>query len=164
MVESQGEDVADFDRYGPAARLVHGPARDPRGHPGQQGGERGSDDYRHRRDPLHPQRSSGNGNYVGGTGTCSGGTAYYDAYTTQATNTALGSSLAAFHTQDDDPIINGSAGATFLASMIKTFIDSIRTTVLAAYSGAKFEPLWPYDVNFSTCYYTRMSHTRRAGA
>jgi hypothetical protein len=26
--------------------------------------------------------------------------------------------------------------------------------VLAAYSRAKFEPLWPYDVNFATCYYT----------
>ena len=32
--------------------------------------------------------------------------------------------------------------------------DSIRTTVLATYSGAKFELLWPYDVNFATCYYT----------
>jgi hypothetical protein len=26
--------------------------------------------------------------------------------------------------------------------------------VLATYSGAKFELFWPYDVNFSTCYYT----------
>ena len=99
--------------------------------------------------------SSGNGNYVGGTGTCSGGgMAYYDAYTAQAAQTALGRSLAAFYTQDDDPTVNGSADANFLASLIKTHIDSIRTTVLAAYSGAKFELLWPYDVNFATCYYT----------
>ena len=64
-----------------------------------------------------------------------------------------GRSLAAFYTQDDGPTVNGSADANFLASLIKTH-DSIRTTVLAAYSGAKFELLWPYDVNFSTCYYT----------
>jgi hypothetical protein len=80
--------------------------------------------------------------------------AYYDAYTAQAAQTALGRSLAAFYTQDDDPTINGSADANFLASLIKSHIDSIRTTVLAAYSGAKFELLWPYDVNFATCYYT----------
>jgi hypothetical protein len=97
--------------------------------------------------------SSRNGTYVGGTGTCSGGgMAYYDAYTAQAAQTALGRSLATFYTQDDDPTVNGSADANFLASLNKSHIDSIRTTVLAAYSGAKFELLWPYDVNFSTCY------------
>jgi hypothetical protein len=99
--------------------------------------------------------TSGNGNYVGGTGTCSGGgMAYYDAYTAQAAQTALGRSLAAFYTQDDDPTVNGSADTNFLAGLIKSHIDAIRTTVLAAYSGAKFELLWPFDVNFSTCYYT----------
>jgi hypothetical protein len=99
--------------------------------------------------------SSGNGNYVGATGTCSGGgMAYYDAYTAQAAQTTLGRSLASFYTQDDDPTVNGSADANFLADLIKSHIDSIRTTVLAAYSSAKFELLWPYDVNFATCYYT----------
>lgn len=53
-----------------------------------------------------------------------------------------------------DPTINGSADANFLAGLIKMHIDSIRTTVLASYPGAKFELLWPYDVNFPTCYYT----------
>jgi hypothetical protein len=66
----------------------------------------------------------------------------------------LGRSLATFYTQDDDPTVNGSADANFLASLIKTHIDSIRTSVLASYSSAKFELLWPYDVNFATCYYT----------
>ena len=48
--------------------------------------------------------------------TCSGGgMAYYDAYMTQAANTALGRSLATFYTQDDDPTINGSADANLLA-------------------------------------------------
>jgi hypothetical protein len=99
--------------------------------------------------------SSGNGTYVGGTGTCSGGgMAYYDAYTAQAALTALGRSLAAFYTQDDDPTVNGSADTNFLASLIKSHIDAIRTAVLASYSGAKFELLWPFDVNFATCYYT----------
>jgi hypothetical protein len=69
--------------------------------------------------------------------------AYYDSYTAQAAQTALGRSLAAFYTQDDDPTVNGSADANFLARLIKTHIDSIRTTVLAAYSGAKFKLLWP---------------------
>lgn len=73
--------------------------------------------------------------------------------TTQAAQTALSRSLAAFYTQDDDPTINGSADADYLASLIKSHIESIRTTVLAGYSGAKFELLWPYDVNFATCYY-----------
>ena len=96
--------------------------------------------------------TSGNGTYVGGTGTCSGGgMAYYDAYTAQAALTALGRSLAAFYTQDDDPTVNGSADTNFLASLIKSHIDAIRTAVLAAYSGAKFELLWPHDVNFTTC-------------
>jgi hypothetical protein len=34
-----------------------------------------------------------------------------------------------------------STDADFLTSLIKSHIDSIRTTVLAAYSGAKFELL-----------------------
>ena len=46
--------------------------------------------------------------------------AYYDAYTAQAAQTALGRSLAAFDTQDADPTVNGSADANLLASLIKT--------------------------------------------
>jgi len=61
-------------------------------------------------------------------------------------------SMAPFYTQDDDPTVNASADANFLASLIKNHIASIRTTVLASYSSAKFELLWPYDVNFETCY------------
>lgn len=89
--------------------------------------------------------------------------AYYDAYTAQAAQTALGRSLAAFYTEDDDPTVNGSADANFFASLIKTHIDSIRTTVLAAYAGAKFELLRPYDVNFSTCHYTPDVPYRQSG-
>jgi hypothetical protein len=105
---------------------------------------------------VHYQRALGGiSETVSKSGTCSGGgMAYYDAYTAQAAQTVLSRSLATFYTQDDDPTVSGSADANFLASLIKSHIDSIRTAVLAAYSGAKFELLWPYDVNFATCYYT----------
>jgi hypothetical protein len=49
-------DVPDFHWHGQPARLLYGPACDPRRHPRQHGGERGPDDHRHRRDALHPQR------------------------------------------------------------------------------------------------------------
>jgi len=98
--------------------------------------------------------SSGNGNYVSGTGTCSGGGIAYYAYSAQAARSALEGSLAAFCTQDDDPTVNGSADTNFVASLIKSHIDAILTAVLASYSGAKFELLWPFDVSFATCYYT----------
>jgi hypothetical protein len=48
--------------------------------------------------------------------------------------------------------INGSADANFLASLIKSHVDSIPSTVLTADSGATVELLWPYDVNFATRY------------
>jgi hypothetical protein len=50
--------------------------------------------------------------------------------------------------------IPGVRSGRELPSLIKSHIDSIRTTALAVYSGAKFELPWPYDVNFATCYYT----------
>ena len=113
--------------------------------------------------------SSGNGTYVASTGTASGGgMAFYDANQAAAATSALGRALASFYTQDDDPTINSSADANFLASRIKTHVDSIRTAVLAVYAGAKFELLYPNDVTFLPCYYTpdlpypqggRLNHT-----
>jgi hypothetical protein len=46
--------------------------------------------------------------------------------------------------------VNGYADANFLRSRLKAHIDAIRAVVLAAVSGAKFELLWPYDVNYPT--------------
>jgi hypothetical protein len=90
--------------------------------------------------------SAGNGNYVAGTGTVSGGgMAYYDAYTASLRT------LGAFYTQDDAP---ASGDVAFLAGQIRTHIDAVRTAVLAAYAGAKFELLYPYDVNFPQAYST----------
>jgi hypothetical protein len=49
--------------------------------------------------------------------------AYYDAYTAQAANTALGRSLAAFYTQDDDPTVNGLVlGIVLMLSTAATVI------------------------------------------
>lgn len=99
--------------------------------------------------------SSGNGTYVAGTGTVSGGgMAYYDAWAAAAALTALGRALANFQHQDDDPAVNGWADAWWLAGAIKTHIDTIRAAVLAVASGAKFELLYPQDVNAAACYWT----------
>lgn len=98
--------------------------------------------------------SSGTGNYIAGSGTTSGGgMAYYDAYTRAAAVSSLGRALATFEHQDDDPTVNAGADAAFLASQIKAHIDAIRTAVLAAYSGAKFELLYPCDVNYPSAYW-----------
>jgi hypothetical protein len=83
-----------------------------------------------------------------------GGMAYYDANQAAAALTALSRALWSFYTQDDDPTINSSADADFLAGRIYSHVSTIISAVLAAVSGAQFEVLWPFDVNFSGCYYT----------
>jgi len=75
------------------------------------------------------------------------GMAYYDVYTAAEALAALGRDLEEFYTPADDPSVNGYADAAFLAGQLKAYIDGIRTTVLAAQAGAKFELLWPLDVN-----------------
>lgn len=78
--------------------------------------------------------------------------AYYDAYTSDAANTALGRSLATFTTPNDDPSVNSHADANFLVGQLQTHIHAIRVAVLAATPTAKFQMLWPYDVNWPTSY------------
>lgn len=77
----------------------------------------------------------------------SGGTpqsmAYYDA----DTQAAFGGTLHTFLTPNDDPSVNSYADANFLRARLKNYVDGIRTYVLATYSGALFEILWPLDVN-----------------
>jgi len=107
-------------------------------------------------DPTHftLNGTSGNGSYVASTGTVSGGgMAYFDAWASTMRYAAIGA-MANFQHQDDDPTVNGGADAAWLSATIKTHIDAIRTAVLAAQPGAKFELLWPYDVNYPSCYYT----------
>ncbi len=97
--------------------------------------------------------SAANGAWVSGTGTISGGSmAYYDAVTTAAANTVLGRPLYKFTCQDDDPATNTGADANFLAAQLKAHVDAIREAVLAGYPNAKFELLYPNDVNNTVCY------------
>ena len=77
-----------------------------------------------------------------------GSMAYYDTETASAVHSALGRPLASFSAPTSDPSVNGYADANWLRERIKTHIDAIRTAVLAAVPGAKFELLWPYDVNY----------------
>ena len=105
-------------------------------------------------DPTHftLTGSSGNGSYVAGTGTASGGgMAYYDAWAVSAAAAALGHALGNYWTQDDAPV---AADANWLAGAIATHIATITAAVLAAQAGAKFELLYPQDVNRASCYYT----------
>ncbi len=97
--------------------------------------------------------SSANGAWVTGTGTVSGGSmGYYDTVTQTAAQKALGRPLFKFTCQDDDPSVNGGADANFLVAQLKVHVDAIRQTVLAAYPKAKFELLYPNDVNNPVCY------------
>jgi hypothetical protein len=107
-------------------------------------------------DPTHFALvgSSGNGAYVPGTGTVSGGgMAYYDAYTASAAAAALSRALASFYTQDDNPNVNSYADANFLQGLVYAHMHAIAQAVKAAYSGAKVEWLLPLDTNAPTVYW-----------
>lgn len=75
------------------------------------------------------------------------GMAFYDAHTPTTAQTALGRPLVTFHTPNDDPSVNSYADANFLRARLKSYLDGIRTGVLASYSSAVFELLWPMDAN-----------------
>ena len=76
-----------------------------------------------------------------------GGMAYYDDSTKAAAQAALGRPLHSFILPTDDPSVNASADANFLADRLKDHVAAIRTHVLGTHAGAKFELLWPADVN-----------------
>ncbi|HLH01236.1 MAG TPA: ubiquitin-activating E1 FCCH domain-containing protein [Bryobacteraceae bacterium] len=108
--------------------------------------------------------SAANGAWVVGTGTVSGGSmAYYDPVTAAAANSALGRPLASFTCQDDDPGVNSGADATFLAGQLKSHVDQIREAVLASFPTARFELLYPDDVNHATCYVTAVNPYPQGG-
>ncbi len=98
--------------------------------------------------------SSANGAWASGTGTVwYKSMAYYDQATSAAAQTALGRPLYQFIDQNDDPTVNGSADANFLAAQLKAHVDAIRTAVLASYPNTRFELLFPNDVNNPACYH-----------
>ena len=79
-----------------------------------------------------------------------GGMALYDAETASLAATALGRPLHVFRQPTDDPTVNSSADAIFLRNRLRDHIAALRTHVLATHSNAKFEFLYPYDVNHPT--------------
>ena len=105
-------------------------------------------------DPTHfTIPVSANGAWITNTGQMRGGSmAYYDPVTAATAQAALGRPLRKFTCQDDDPTVNGGVDAQFLAAQLKAHVDAIRGAVLAQYSSAKFEVLYPNDVNNPVCY------------
>jgi hypothetical protein len=96
---------------------------------------------------------SPNGDWVSGSGQVRGGSmAYYDQVTAAAAQSALGRPLYKFTCQDDDPTVNASTDASFLAGRLKAHVDAIRSAVLAQYPDTKFEILYPNDVNHPICF------------
>ena len=92
------------------------------------------------------------GAWDGKSGQVRGGSmAYYDAVTSAAAQSALGRPLYKFTCQDDDPTVNNGEDASFLAGRLRAHIDAIRAAVLAQYPDAKFEILYPNDVNNPVC-------------
>lgn len=75
------------------------------------------------------------------------GMAFHDAYTTSRFQTQHGRPLHTFLPSNDDPSVNGDVDANFLRQTVKDHVDAIRTCVVASYPNAKFEVLWPLDVN-----------------
>jgi hypothetical protein len=80
----------------------------------------------------------------------SGGMAYYDDETAAAALAALGRPLHVFRTPADDPTVNASADATFLRNRLRDHAAALMAHVRASYPAARFEILYPYDVNQPT--------------
>lgn len=76
-----------------------------------------------------------------------GGMACYDTETSALAATTLGRPLYVFRRPTDDPTVNSSADAVFLRNRLRDHIAALRTHILATHSTAKFELLYPYDVN-----------------
>ena len=80
----------------------------------------------------------------------SGGMAFYDTETAALAAIALGRPLHTFRKPTDSPTVNGGVDATFLRNRLRDHIAALRTHVLATHPNARFELLYPYDVNHPT--------------
>lgn len=76
-----------------------------------------------------------------------GGMSYYDDDTVAAFQAQEGRPLHLFRTPADDPTVNGSVDADFLAARLRSHFDDLRTQLAATHPNAKWELLWPLDVN-----------------
>jgi len=81
-----------------------------------------------------------------GLGNPFSGMPFYDAWTASQFETAYGRAMTVFSDNTADP---GSYPdeVTFLQTVIGNFTDAIMTYVRATYSDARFEVLYPLDVN-----------------
>jgi len=79
-----------------------------------------------------------------------GGMGFYDPETSSLAAAALGRPLHNFQRPTDNPGVNASADATFLRNRLRDHIATLRNHVLATHPTAKFELLYPYDVNHPT--------------
>ncbi|MBI1356531.1 MAG: hypothetical protein GC160_19490 [Acidobacteria bacterium] len=76
----------------------------------------------------------------------SSGMTFYDAYTTTQFQSLYGRALHVFASNDET--LDGFAEeAEFLPGLIGSYTAAIRNFVLAAYPNARFEVLYPHDVN-----------------
>jgi hypothetical protein len=75
---------------------------------------------------------------------------YYDDETKAAALAALGRALHVFTAPDDDPGVNGSQDAVFLRGRLRDYVAALTTHVRGFHAAAKFEVLFPYDVNHPT--------------
>ncbi|MBC8165011.1 MAG: hypothetical protein H7Y20_03960 [Bryobacteraceae bacterium] len=76
-----------------------------------------------------------------------GGMAFYDAETKTAAQAALGRQLAPFISPTDDPGKNSGADAAFLRTRLHQHITDIMAHIRSTHPSARFEVLYPYDVN-----------------
>lgn len=77
----------------------------------------------------------------------SGGMAFYDDETKAAAETALGRPLYTFSSPEDNPGVNGGADAVFLRDRLRDHVAALVAHVRGFHPSAKFEVLFPYDVN-----------------
>ncbi len=76
-----------------------------------------------------------------------GGMAFYDDETKAAAVAALGRELHIFTGPHDDPAVNGWQDATFLRNRLRDYVAALTAHVRGFHAGARFELLFPYDVN-----------------
>lgn len=79
-----------------------------------------------------------------------GGMAFYDDETAAAALIELGRPLHTFLQPTDDPLVNGGADAIFLRNRLRDHAAALISHVQATHPSAKFELLFPYDVNHPT--------------
>lgn len=95
-----------------------------------------------------------NASYTFGTAAVGGSMALYDANQAAAAVIALGRSLVLFTCQDSNPSVNSFADAQFLRTRLFQFVEAQSIIVEAACPKAKFEVLFPGDVNNPNPYFT----------